>query len=127
VQPGKLYAPVHITDWLPTFCALAGYQPAKYLMWDGVNLWPQLVEGAPAAPRMLYTVGPGFKSRALRFDPWKLVEHGSGAKAKYELYDILADPNETKDVAGQQPHQLAAMKERLAVMAKADRDALAKD
>jgi arylsulfatase A-like enzyme len=127
VPPGKQDAPVQIIDWMPTFCALAGYKPAKDLKWDGVNLWPQLVEGAPAAPRTLYTVAPGFKSRALRFDPWKLVEHGSGAKAKYELYDIIADPNETKDVAGQKPDQLAAMKERLAVMAKADRDAVAKD
>lgn len=127
LQPGKHDAPVQIIDWMPTFCALAGYKPAKDLKWDGVNLWPQLAEGAPPPPRTLYTTGPGFKSRALRCDPWKLVEHGSGAKAKYELYDIIADPNETKDVAGQQPDQLAAMKERLAVMAKADRDAVAKD
>jgi arylsulfatase I/J len=127
VKSGKHDAPVQIIDWMPTFCALAGFKPAKDLKWDGVNLWPQLVEGAPPPPRTLYTVGPGFKSRALRCDPWKLVVHGSGEKAKYELYDILADPNETKNVAGQQPDQLAAMKERLADAAKADRDAVAKD
>ncbi|WP_395738211.1 sulfatase-like hydrolase/transferase [Prosthecobacter sp.] len=127
VKPGKHEAPVQIIDWMPTFCALVGVKPAKDLKWDGVNLWPQLVEGAPPQPRMLYTVAPGFKSRALRCDPWKLVEHGSGEKAKHELYDILADPNETKDVAGQQADVLATMKERLRVKARADRDAVAKD
>ncbi|WP_395749425.1 sulfatase-like hydrolase/transferase [Prosthecobacter sp.] len=127
VKPGKHDAPVQIIDWMPTFCALVGFKPAKDLKWDGVNLWPQLVEGAPPQPRMLYTVAPGFKSRALRCDPWKLVEHGSGEKAKYELYDILADPNETKDVAAQQPDVLATMKERMRVKARADMDAVVKD
>lgn len=127
VKPGKHDAPVQIIDWMPTFCALAGAKPDKDLKWDGVNLWPQLAEGGPSPLRTLYTVGPGFKARALRCDPWKLVEQGRGEKAKYELYDILADPNETKDVATQQPDALAAMKERLADMAKADLDAVVKD
>jgi arylsulfatase A-like enzyme len=127
VKPGKHDAPVQIIDWMPTFCALAGFKPAKDLKWDGVNLWPQLVEGAPPPPRTLYTVAPAFRSRALRCDPWKLVVHGSGEKEKFELYDILADPNETKDVAAQQPDALATMKERLRVMARADLDAVAKD
>jgi arylsulfatase A-like enzyme len=124
---GKHDAPVQIIDWMPTICAMAGFKPDKDLKWDGVNLWPQLVEGAPPPPRTLYTVAPGFKSRALRCDPWKLVVHGSAEKAKYELYDIIADPNETKDLAAMKPDQLAALKERLTDMAKADRDAVAKD
>jgi arylsulfatase A-like enzyme len=127
LKTGKHDAPVQIIDWMPTICALAGFKPDKDLKWDGVNLWPQLVEGAPPPPRTLYTVAPGFKSRALRCDPWKLVVHGSAEKAKYELYDIIADPNETKDLAAMKPDQLAAMKERMTDMAKADRDAVAKD
>jgi arylsulfatase A-like enzyme len=127
LKTSKHDAPVQIIDWMPTICALAGFKPDKDLKWDGVNLWPQLAEGAPLPPRTLYTVAPGFKSRALRCDPWKLVVHGSAEKAKYELYDIIADPNETKDLAAMKPDQLAAMKERLTDMAKADRDAVAKD
>lgn len=127
LKAGKHEAPVQITDWMPTFCALAGFEPAKNLKWDGVNLWPHLAEGATAGPRTLYTVAPGFRSRSLRCDPWKLVVHGADEKAKFELYDIIADPNETTDLAAQKPDQLAAMKERLADMARSDRDALAKD
>ncbi|HRH97998.1 MAG TPA: sulfatase-like hydrolase/transferase, partial [Prosthecobacter sp.] len=127
LKAGKHEAPVQITDWMPTFCALAGFEPAKNLKWDGVNLWPQLAEGVTAGPRTLYTVAPGFRSRSLRCDPWKLVVHGADEKAKHELYDIIADPNETTDLAAQKPDQLAAMKERLADMARSDRDALAKD
>jgi arylsulfatase A-like enzyme len=127
LKPGTHDAPVQIIDWMPTFCALAGFKPAKDLKWDGVNLWPQLAEGAPPPPRTLYTVGPNFKSRSLRCDPWKLVVQGTAGKEKFELYDIIADPNETKDQAAQQPDALATMKERLRVMARVDRDAVVKD
>lgn len=127
LKAGKHDFPAQITDWMPTFCALAGFKPEKDLKWDGVNLWPQLAEGTVPPTRMLYTVAPGFRSRALRLDPWKLVEHKQGEKLKYELYDILADPHETKDLAGEKANILATMKERLAVKARADRDSVAKD
>lgn len=127
LKPGKHDFPVQITDWMPTFAALAGFKPQKDPKWDGVNLWPQLAGGAVPPARVLYTVAPGFKSRALRLDPWKLVEHGQGGKIRYELYDILADPGETNDLAVLKPDVLATMKERLAVKAKADRDAVAND
>ena len=127
LKAGKHDAPVQIIDWMPTFCALAGFKPQQDLKWDGINLWPQLAAGAASPTRTLYTVAPGFKSRALRCDPWKLVVHGADEKAKFELYDILTDPNEANDLASQKPDQLATMKERLNVMAKADRDAVAND
>lgn len=127
LKAGKHAAPVQITDWMPTFCALARFKPEKDLKWDGFNLWPQLAEGAAPVTRTIYTVAPGFKSRSLRCDPWKLVVHGSGEKVKFELYDILADPNETRDLATQMTDQLAAMKERLEDVARADNDAVAKD
>jgi arylsulfatase A-like enzyme len=118
---------VQIIDWMPTFCALAGFKPEKDLKWDGFNLWPQLAEGAPPLTRTIYTVAPGFKSRSLRCDPWKLVVHATGQKTKCELYNIVADPNETRDLAEQNPDALAAMKERLDDVSRADNDAVAKD
>lgn len=127
LKPGKHESPAQIIDWMPTLCALAGFKPDKDLKWDGVNLWPQLAEGAAPPARTLYTVAPGFKSRSLRCDPWKLVVHGLDAKAKYELYDILADPAEKTDLASQKPDELAAMKERLRVAARADKDAVPND
>lgn len=127
LKSGKHESPVQIIDWMPTFSALAGFKPEKDLKWDGMNLWPQVAEGAEPSTRTLYTVAPGFKSCSLRHDPWKLVVHGSGDKAKFELYEIFTDPNETTNLAAQKPDQLAAMKERLADMARTDRDAVAKD
>ncbi|MBB5034653.1 sulfatase-like hydrolase/transferase [Prosthecobacter vanneervenii] len=127
LKPGKHDSPVQIIDWMPTFCALAGFKSVTDLKWDGVNLWPQLAEGAPPPPRTLYTVGPGFKSRALRCDPWKLIVHGAAGKEKFELYNIGSDPSESKNLALDQPDALATMKERLADMAKTDRDAEVKE
>lgn len=127
LKAGKHEFPAQITDWMPTFCALAGFKPEKDLKWDGVNLWPQLAEGTVPPTRMIYTVAPGFRSRALRLDPWKLVEHRQGDKTKYELYDILADPEEKKDLAAEKANIVATMKERMTVKARADRDAVAKD
>ena len=39
-------AAVHVVDWMPTFCALAGSEAdAQQLKWDGVNIWP-VISGA---------------------------------------------------------------------------------
>ncbi len=127
LKPGRHDAPVQITDWMPTFCALAGFKPAKDLKWDGVNLWPQLAEGTVPRTRALYNVAPGFRSRSLHFSPWKLVTHGKGAGATYELYNLPADPSETSDLAARNPGVLVVMKEKLAAAAQADRDAVAND
>ena len=72
---------------MPTLCSLAGYRPEQDLKWDGVNISPALLgETSSIAPRTIYTVSPGWRSRALRSGDWKLVVHGEGDKAKQELY-----------------------------------------
>src|SRR5262249_23488028 len=114
--PGKYPGVVHITDWMPTFCALTGYQPKTDLKWDGLNLWPQLSGAEPAKPRAFYVAGPGFKSRAVRDGDWKLVvsEGKKDASAgKAELFNIASDPNETTDLASKEPQKVEAMRARL--------------
>ena len=124
LQPGKHTAPVQIVDWMPTFCALAGYKPDRDLKWDGANLWPQLAEGAAPAAHPIYSVSPGFKSRSFRVGDWKLVQQ---PKDKIELFDIANDPSEKKDLAAQKPEKVAELQKALEAYAKADRDAVAND
>ena len=38
MKPGRVASPVQITDWMPTFCSLAGYESERDLKWDGADL-----------------------------------------------------------------------------------------
>jgi len=131
LKPGKFLGLAHITDWMPTFCALAGYQPEKDLKWDGQNIWPQLTGAEPVKPRTIYVAGPGFRSKALRDGDWKLVlSQTKGAKnspPKVELFNIGADPTEHTDVAGQFPDIVGRLRIKLEQVSAADRDAEAND
>lgn len=53
----------------------------------------------------------GASPLALRMGNWKLIE---GKSAKVELYDLSADPAESRDLAGEQPDRVSAMQEKLA-------------
>lgn len=124
LKPGKFDGVAHISDWMPTFCALAGYVPEKDLKWDGLNIWPRLTGAEPPKPRAIYIAGPGFKSRMVRDGDWKLVLTGAD---KAELFDLAADPNETTDLATKMPEKVAALRSKLEELSNADRDALAED
>jgi arylsulfatase A-like enzyme len=38
LKPGRFSAPLHVVDWMPTLCNLAGYKPARDMKWDGLNV-----------------------------------------------------------------------------------------
>ncbi|MCD6395586.1 MAG: arylsulfatase, partial [Planctomycetes bacterium] len=60
LKPGKTDAPIHIVDWMPTLCALAGVEMDKDPAWDGVNVWPAITgESKTLAKRTLYWKTPG--------------------------------------------------------------------
>ena len=126
-KPGQVQTPVHITDWLPTFAALTGYQPDRDLKWDGANLLPLLTAHTPLPERPLYSVAPGWHSRALRFGQWKLIAFGEGTARRSELYDLASDPQEKTNLAASQPDQLRRMLALLDLASARDRDALPKD
>ena len=127
LKPGQFTAPAQITDWMPTFCALAGHTPEKDPRWDGQNLWPNLTGEAAPTSRVLYWTAPGFRARAVRDGDWKLIVSGAGAAEKTELFDLSNDPNETTTLAERHPEKLASLREALAEVSKADRDSVAKD
>lgn len=128
IKAGKLGFPVHITDWMPTFCSLSGYQPSADLRWDGVSIAKQVVGESTTSPnRTLYWVAPGWRSRAVRYGDWKLVVQGDGASRKLELFNLADDPNETKDLAGQNQTKVDDLLAKLEQVSARDKDAVAKD
>src|SRR5690606_2646854 len=111
LTPGKINEPVQITDWMPTFCALAGFQPEQDLKWDGLDVWPLLSGQVRRLPsRALYT--PFTRGSALRDGDWKLIVSADGAST--ELFNLTRDPSETIELAAQMPDRVRALRQRLA-------------
>ncbi|MCP4172564.1 MAG: sulfatase-like hydrolase/transferase [Fuerstiella sp.] len=126
VKPGKVNNPVHVTDWMPTFCSLADFEPARDLKWDGVNLVPLLLHRVEMSKRPLYTAGPRWRASALRYGDWKLVVTGKDENRNVELFNIATDVNESKNLADTESHRVDAMLTRLQEAARRDNDALAR-
>ena len=114
--PGQCDGPIHIVDWMPTLCGLVGCRPGHDLHWDGVDVW-SAIDGAVLPDRGLYWKAPKFS--AVRSGDWKLVIKNDGSTA--ELYDLAADPYETKDLASQQPQRVTKLKRLWADFAARDR------
>ncbi len=124
VKPGKVEDPVQITDWMPTFCSLAGYRPSRDLKWDGTDISSLLVGRQEIPGRPLYAAAPGWRARSLRLGDWKLIVHERGEACKTELFHMARDPGEAKDVAGEQPDQVKRLSGVLDEVAARDRDAV---
>jgi len=118
LKPGQVNSPVHIVDWMPTLCALAGCRPARDLNWDGANVWPSVCRDAGAAePRLLYWKAP--KSSVVRSGDWKLIVKNDGSGT--ELYNLASDPYETTDLASEYPERVSALKRRWRSFSAKDR------
>ena len=112
-----------VMDIYPTVLALAGVQPPAGYALDGVDLAPQLA-GKPnpaRSERFLMHFPHSHRSSyftSFRDGEWKLVYHylpeKNPAKARYELFNLAADPYEKQNLAGTQPDVLRRMTKAMA-------------
>ncbi len=96
--------PVEHVDVAPTFCALAGLPPMETA--DGADLGPMLRGAADAVKDAAVTEWPWSKS--LRWRQWRFVHYHRamyGGRDVGDLYDIEADPDETRNLYHEPDHQ----------------------
>lgn len=99
------------SDFFTTILDILGYQVPKdkERPYDGISLLP-LIQGAlDERPRPI-----GFQSQsqvALTDNQYKLYR--AGEESPYELYDLLADPTESRDLADQHPAIVREMVQQL--------------
>lgn len=127
LKPAKATAPLHVIDWMPTLCKLAGYEEKEALKWDGHDVWRILNGSAKQSDqRTLYCQGVRRRSAALRRGDWKLVVHRGQGGEQHELYNLVADPVEKVNLAHRRPDKVTELKERLAAEEAKDNDAAPK-
>lgn len=133
IRQGKDDTPIHITDWMPTFCALTSYTPTKHLKWDGTDLSTFLQDAShPLPDRYIYNVAPSWRASSLRHGDWKLILQNQKPTTvielrNIELYNISKDPSETLNLAGIETSRVSNMLAQLRMSSNADGDAKATD
>ncbi|MCX6895601.1 MAG: arylsulfatase [Verrucomicrobia bacterium] len=123
VQPGVSEAMVGQVDFPATFAALTGQKPARATMSDSVNVLPALLgESKTGRDHIVeYAQEGGVSLRAgdWKFIPPGLVREKLGPWKSYQipepglLFDLAADPGETKDVAAENPGKVRELAARL--------------
>jgi arylsulfatase A-like enzyme len=114
----------HVTDIAPTLLALAGIEPGQggAEPMTGANMVPMLTGVAATARSDDTPLGYELSGNAALFrGRLKLVKNlppiGDG---RWQLFDIVADPGETRDLAAREPSVFATMQADYAAFAKAD-------
>ncbi len=124
----RLAGTVRLLDLLPTLVHAAGGRPDP--AWQGIDLLPALTEGQPLPARPAFAhglSGPPPRAAAVRgleklilFDreiPFRpsdplqsyLWTKDLGRMARIELYDLVHDPGERRNLAASHPERVAAM------------------
>ena len=112
--------PAIMTDWLPTFAALTGAKLPGTRVFDGQDITTLLTGNYEPQERDFYFY---FNEdlRAMRSGNWKYKKaiHNNPYRQKALenhgdlLFDLKTDPNETTNLAGNNPEILKVMKEKM--------------
>lgn len=120
LEPGVIDFPVHVSDWLPTLCALTGVEQKLRPDLDGQNIWPLLTgnQSFEASRQLYWKTG---RSYAVRDDQWKLIINRN--TNDIELYDLENDFRENRNLRDANPEKLEQMMDLLEDFVKDDRNA----
>jgi arylsulfatase A-like enzyme len=98
-------------DLTATIAAAAGVKPASAEPFDGIDLAPLLANKKAEKPRDLFwrINRPQKRVRAIRSGKWKFVLDGG----INNMYDLEADPGETRDLFYVHPEIAAELRGKL--------------
>jgi len=123
--PRRVSEPVALMDLAPTLLEDAGIRTGW--QFEGQSLLPWLAAGAPPDSARPVFIESGYAEKfevSIRRGRWKLICFGEkwvanliGA-SKYELYDVVADPLETRNLVDEEPDVAAELRELLDAYAK---------
>jgi arylsulfatase A-like enzyme len=115
LEPGKLTAPTHIVDWMPTLANLLGCDVPGDPAWDGVDIWPLITDGERTTGRN--AKGPGepagddraiywnllHERFAVRNGGFKLIHRRHDPVPETLLFNVEEDPYEEREISGAHP------------------------
>lgn len=111
VAPGSQCAlPCAFWDWLPTLCEVAGATVPEDA--DGVSLVPTLLgrTGQREHAALYWEYPEAGGQQALRVGRWKALRKNlRTGSARTELFDLIGDPGEARDLSGEHPARVAQM------------------
>nr|MDP9121691.1 sulfatase-like hydrolase/transferase [Acidobacteriota bacterium] len=107
LRPRVIRDPAGMADLFPTLLRLAGVEPPES---QGRDLTP-LLDGHPAvrATFIADVILHGASRWAVRRGPWKLIVPRAPG-LPLELYDLIADPGESRNLAAAQPRLVATLR-----------------
>lgn len=117
LKPGRLSAPMHVADWMPTLTSLVGWKKPADLHFDGLNQWPVLTgEVASPEPRTIYIPHPS--GSVILHDGWKLISRTGDQPA--ELFHVVDDPTEKTNLENVHPDRVRQLEEMLKTLQQDD-------
>lgn len=107
--------PMIVEDIFPTFLEMAGLDLPTETPIDGISFTPLLKGGSAEKGRALYWHYPNLyylpPFSSIRVGDWKLIYFH--ADSKFELYHLVDDIGEKKNLAAQNPERVAALAKQL--------------
>jgi arylsulfatase A len=117
-RPGSICGvPVSGQDLFPTVRDIAGGAPTPGRVVDGESLAPLLRRTGALRRDSLFWHYPHYANQggkpggAIRQGNLKLIEGYEDGRS--ELYDLVADPSERKDLSGERPDEVSRLRDRL--------------
>jgi arylsulfatase A-like enzyme len=126
IKPGASEDLVSTIDIPATITAAAGITPPKDALPDSYNLLPAMLGAKDTPKRKALILQCGSGHLSVRSGPWKYIpdlDLAEGWKSKRKdpaapprpgLFNLSADPSETKNLADQNPEELQQLADMLA-------------